>query len=166
MLIEYESVVQRRDGECSRRRRNLTASELESRECFRRAEPEIDIADPRGRRAGKCCRARLRGKPREWIRPEHLQQRGASALRRPRMTGRQRRRHARSAEPGLGATLLIGLFQPNVVPVAVSVMIEHVCRRAICGRSSLGDGIGLRTLSFSGSLRVFVAVEACDMRKV
>jgi hypothetical protein len=54
----------------------------------------------------------------------------------------------------------------NVVLVAVSVMIEHVCRRAIYGRSSLGDGIGLRMLSFSGSMRVFVAVEACDMRKV
>jgi hypothetical protein len=54
----------------------------------------------------------------------------------------------------------------NVVLVAVSVMIEHVCRRCDLRRSSLRDGIGLRMLSFSGSLRVFVAVEVCDMRKV
>ena len=31
--------------------------------------------------------------------------------------------------------------------------------------ASPGDGIGPGMLSFSGSLRVFVAVEACDMRK-
>ena len=35
----------------------------------------------------------------------------------------------------------------------------------IGGRASPGDGIGPGMLSFSGSLRVFVAVEACDMRK-
>ena len=33
------------------------------------------------------------------------------------------------------------------------------------GRSSPGDRVGRGMLSFSGSLRVFVAVETCDMRK-
>src|SRR4029077_1003261 len=45
----------------------------------------------------------------------------------------------------------------------------HACKQphagGASGRSSPGDRVGPGMLSFSGSLRVFVAVEACDMRK-
>ena len=47
----------------------------------------------------------------------------------------------------------------------VRMLVGNRTQAALAGEASPGDGIGPGMLSFSGSLRVFVAVEACDMRK-
>ena len=47
----------------------------------------------------------------------------------------------------------------------VRMLVSNRTQAGASGRSSPGDRVGPGMLSVSGSLRVFVAVEACDMRK-